>query len=206
MAPHSSTLAWKIPWRRSLVGCSPWGRWGSDTTERLDFHFSLWCIGEGNGNPLQCSCLENPRDGGAWWAAVHGVAQSRTQLKWLSSSNHVFWNAVLTVNGFPCHPCLCGTAGSVTQENPSPLASPDPRMWGVKGSSGQRTREVPKAGCGDTGQEWGPGQACCCVVCSFIHPFFSCSCLVAKNCLTLWDPMDHSPPGSSVHGISRQEY
>ena len=71
-------------WRR-LVGCSPWGRWGSDTTEWL--HFSLSCIGEGNGNPLQCSCLENPRDGGAWWAAVSGVAQSRTWLKWLSSSS-----------------------------------------------------------------------------------------------------------------------
>ena len=63
---------------RSLVGCSPWGRKESDTTERLHFHFSLSCIGEGNGNPLQCSCLENPRDGGAWWAAVYGVAQSRT--------------------------------------------------------------------------------------------------------------------------------
>ena len=72
---------------RSLIGCSPWGHWGSDTTERLHFHFSLWCIGEGNGNLLQCCCLENPRDGGAWWAAVHGVAQSRTRLKWLSSSS-----------------------------------------------------------------------------------------------------------------------
>ena len=69
---------------RSLVGCSPWGRWGSDMTERLHFHFSLSRFGEGNGNPLQCSCLENPRDGGAWWAAVYGVTQSRTQLKWLS--------------------------------------------------------------------------------------------------------------------------
>ena len=56
-------------------------------TERLDFHFSLSCIGEGNGNPLQCSCLENPRDGGAWWAAVSGVAQSLTRLKRLSSSS-----------------------------------------------------------------------------------------------------------------------
>ena len=72
---------------RSLVGCSPWGRWGSDTTERLHFHFSLSCIAEGNGNPLQCSCLENPRDRGAWWAAVCGVTQSRTRLKWLSSSS-----------------------------------------------------------------------------------------------------------------------
>ena len=72
---------------RSLEGCSPQGHWGSDTTERLHFHFSLSCIGEGNGNPLQCSCLENPRDRGAWWAAVYGVTQSRTLLKWLSSSS-----------------------------------------------------------------------------------------------------------------------
>ena len=72
---------------RSLVGCSPWGCSESDTTERLPFHFSLSCIGEGNVNPLQCSCLENPRDGGAWWAAFYGVAQSRTRLKRLSSSS-----------------------------------------------------------------------------------------------------------------------
>ena len=72
---------------RSLVGCSPWGREESDTTERLHFHFSLSCIGEGNGNPLQCSCLENLRDGATWWAAVYGVAQSRTWLKRLSSSS-----------------------------------------------------------------------------------------------------------------------
>ena len=72
---------------RSLVGCSPWGREESETTERLHFPFSLSCIGEGNGNPLQCSRLENPRDGGAWWAAIYGVAQSRTRLKRLSSSS-----------------------------------------------------------------------------------------------------------------------
>ena len=72
---------------RSLVGCSPWCREELDTTERLHFHFSLSCIGGGNGNPLQCSCLENSRDGGAWWAAVYGVAQSRTRLKRLSSSS-----------------------------------------------------------------------------------------------------------------------
>ena len=71
----------------SLVGCSPWGLKESDTTEQLHFHFSLSCIGEGNGNPLQCSCLENPRDGGAWWAAIYGVTQSRTRLKRLSSSS-----------------------------------------------------------------------------------------------------------------------
>ena len=74
--------------RRILVGYSLRGRKESDTTERLHFHFSLSHIGEGNGNPLQCSCLENPRDGGAWWAAIYGVAQSRTRLKLLSSSSN----------------------------------------------------------------------------------------------------------------------
>ena len=91
MATHSSTLAWKIPRTEELVGCSPWGLKESDTTEQLPFHFSLSLfisfIGEGNGNPLQCSCLENPREGGAWWAAVYGVAQSRTRLNQLSSSS-----------------------------------------------------------------------------------------------------------------------
>ena len=73
----------------SLVGCSPWGREESDMTERLPFHFSHSCIGEGNGNPLQCSCLENPRDGGTWWAAVCGVAQSRTRLSDLAALSSV---------------------------------------------------------------------------------------------------------------------
>ena len=85
--PTPVLLLGKSHGQGSLVGCSPWGREESDTTEWLPFHFSLWCIGEGNGNPLQCSCLENPRDRGAWWAAVYGVTQSRTLLKWLSSSN-----------------------------------------------------------------------------------------------------------------------
>ena len=79
MAPHSSTLAWKIPWTEEPGGLQSMG--SPDTTERLHFCFSLSCIGEGNGNPLQCSCLENPRDRGAWWTAVPGVAQSRTRLK-----------------------------------------------------------------------------------------------------------------------------
>ena len=88
VAPHSSTLAWKIPWSEEPGGLqSMGGCYKSDTTERLHFHFSLSCIGGGNGNPLQCSCLENPRDEGAWWAAVYGVAQSRTRLKQLSSSS-----------------------------------------------------------------------------------------------------------------------
>ena len=87
MAPHSSTLAWKIPWTEEPGGLQSMGSLRvSDMTERLHFHFSLSCIGEGNGNPLLCSCLENPRDGGAWWAAVSGVAQCRTRLKRLSSS------------------------------------------------------------------------------------------------------------------------
>ena len=87
MAPHSSTLAWKIPWTEEPGRLQSIGRQESDTTEWLHFHFSLSCIGEGNGNPLRYSCLENPRDGGAWWAAVYGVAQSQTWLKRLSSSS-----------------------------------------------------------------------------------------------------------------------
>ena len=87
----SSTHSWRRKWQptpvllpgkshgqRNLVGCSPWGLYELDTTEQLDFHFSLSCIGEGNGNPLQCSCLENPRDGGAWWPAVYGVTELDT--------------------------------------------------------------------------------------------------------------------------------
>ena len=147
MAPHSSTLAWKIPWTeeparlqsmgplrvghdweillslftfmhwrrkwqptpvflpgesqgwRSLVGCCLWGHTESDTTERLHFPFSLSCIGEGNGNPLQCSCLQNPKDRGAWLAAIYGVAQSRTRLKWLTSSSSppIFTIALSTI-------------------------------------------------------------------------------------------------------------
>ena len=85
--PTPVLLPGKSHGRRSLVGCSPWGHKESDTTVRLHFHFSFSCIGEGNGNPLHCSCLENPRDGGAWWAAVYGVTQSRTWLRRLSSSS-----------------------------------------------------------------------------------------------------------------------
>ena len=83
MAPHFSTLAWKIPWTEEPGGLQSMG------SRRVghDWATSLSCIGEGNGKPLQCSCLENPRDGGAQGAAVYGVAQSRTRLKWLSSSS-----------------------------------------------------------------------------------------------------------------------
>ena len=93
MAPHSSTLAWKIPWTEEPARLQSMGslRVGHDWATSLSLFTS--CIGEGNGNPLQCSCLENPRDGGAWWAAIYGVAQSWTRLKWLSS--------ISTTLGFP---------------------------------------------------------------------------------------------------------
>ena len=89
MAPHSSTFAWKIPWTEEPSRLQFMGSLKSDTTKQLHFHFSLSYTGEGNGNPLQCSCLENPRDGGAWWAAVYGVAESRTWLKRHSSSSSI---------------------------------------------------------------------------------------------------------------------
>ena len=85
--PTPALLPGKSHEWRSLVGCSPWGHYELDMTEWLHFGFSFSCIGEGNGNPLQWSRLENPRDGGAWWAAVYGAAQSRTRLKWLSRSS-----------------------------------------------------------------------------------------------------------------------
>ena len=96
--PTPVLLPGKSHGRRSLVGCSPWGHQESDTTEQLHFHFSLSCIGEGNGNPLQCSCLENPRDGGSWWAAISGVAQSRTQLKRFSSSSILYRDSLLYID------------------------------------------------------------------------------------------------------------
>ena len=82
-----STLAWRIPWTEEAGRLQSMGSLGVGHDWGLHFHFSLSCAGEGNGNPLQCSCLENPRDGGAWWAAVYGVAQSWTRLKRLSSSS-----------------------------------------------------------------------------------------------------------------------
>ena len=102
--PTPVLLPGKSHGRRSLVGCSPWGRQESDTTERIPFHFSLSCIGEGNGNPLECSCLENPRDGGARWAAVSGVAQSGTRLKRLSSSSILLAERQITSYYLPLWP------------------------------------------------------------------------------------------------------
>ena len=101
--PWVGKISWRRQWhptpvflpgkshgQRSLVEYNPWGRKESDRTERLHFHFSLSCIREGNSHPLQCSCLENPRARGAWWAAVYGVTQSQTRLKQLSSSSSHF--------------------------------------------------------------------------------------------------------------------
>ena len=98
--PTPVLLPGKSHGRRRLVGCSPWGCKELDMTERLAFHFSPLCIGEGNGSPLQCSCLENPRDRGAWWAAIYGVAQSRTRLKRLSSSSSRAWRQIPWECGF----------------------------------------------------------------------------------------------------------
>ena len=106
--PTPVLLPGKPHGRRSLEGCSPWDRWGSDTPGRLHFHFSLSCFGEGNGNPLQCSCLENPRDGGAWWAAIYGAAQSRTRLKWLNSRLYSPWNSPGQNTGVCSHSFLQG--------------------------------------------------------------------------------------------------
>jgi len=105
-------------WRsRSRVGCSPWGREASDTTERLHFHFSLSCIGEGNGNPLQCSCLKNPRDRGAWWAAIYGVAQSQTQLKQLNSNSSKPPKKEVSVNGEFCSKGYLHAFASLAHQN-----------------------------------------------------------------------------------------
>ena len=106
--PTPVLLLGKSHGQRSLVGCSPWGHEESYSTVQLHFQFSLSCIGEGNGNPLQCSCLENPRDGGAWWAAVYGVAQNRARLKRLSSSS----NAALC--GFSLPSWQTSTSGAST--------------------------------------------------------------------------------------------
>ena len=98
MAPHSSTLAWKIPWTEEPGRFSPWGRWGSDTTERLHFHFSRSCIGEGNGNPLQCSCLENPRDGKPGGLPSTGSHRVRHDWSNLAAAAYFLRNVSSSVN------------------------------------------------------------------------------------------------------------
>ena len=103
MANHSSTLGWRIPWTEEPGRLQSMGSLGVDTTEWLHFHFSLSCIGEGNGNLLQYSCLEDPRDGGAWWVVIYGVTQSQTWLKqWSSSSNILLFRQYQLVYLFIC--------------------------------------------------------------------------------------------------------
>ena len=119
--PTPVLLPGKSHGQRSLVGCSPWDRQESDTTERLPFHFSLPCIEEGSGNPLQCSCLENPRDGGAWWAAVCAVAQSQTRLQRLSSSSS---SSFLSMS-------LIGSASLVAQWLRIHLAMQETLVWSL---------------------------------------------------------------------------
>ena len=87
MTPHSSTLTWKISWMEEPGGLPSMGSLRVGHNWETSLSLFLSCIEEVNGNPFQCSCLENPRDGGAWWAAIYGVAQSRTRLKQLSSSS-----------------------------------------------------------------------------------------------------------------------
>ena len=104
--PTPVLLPGKSHGRRNLVGCSPWGRWELDTTERLHFHFSLSCLVEGNGNPLQCSCLENPRDGGAWWAAIYEFGSHRVGHNWsdlaAAATNHTkYLTSIQPARGFP---------------------------------------------------------------------------------------------------------
>ena len=109
--PTPVLLPGKSQGQGSLGGCHLWGHTESDPTEWLHFHFPLSCIVEGNGNPLQCSCLESPRDRWAWWAAVYGVAQSRTRLTWLSSIDRIiqyidFWVGFFHSHNTPrIHPC-----------------------------------------------------------------------------------------------------
>ena len=221
--PTPVLLPRKSHGRRSLEGCSPWGCWGSDTTEQLHFHFSLSCIEEGNGNPLQCSCLENPRDGGAWWAAVYGVTQSRTLLKWPSSTSSM-WLCVSSVSS----PFLF-----IAEYNFTIYMSTFVYLF-----SSRWTLELFPVLCSC---KWG----CCEHSCHFfcVWHMFSCALgktsrkrmkhllnvyliytfylphvlsltffislhygsevkmLVAQSCLTLCDPMDCSLPGSSVHRI-----
>ena len=141
MAPHSSTFAWKIPWMEEPGRLQSMGSLESDTTERLHFPFSLPCIGEGNGNPLQCSCLENPRDGGGWWAAIYGVAQSRTRLKWLSSSSYL---AVTGLTLWHAGSSIFVTSFEIFGYSmwPWPGIKPRPPVLGVWSLSHWTTRDV----------------------------------------------------------------
>ena len=140
MAPHSNTLAWKISWTEEPGGLQSMGSWRVGHDWATSFHFSFPCIGEGNGNPLQCSYLENPRDGRAWWSAVYGVAQNRTCLKQLSSSSssifqrqlvsfenfthevkHIWWASICYSYYQWYSLCILFVSGNFVQLAPDPL-------------------------------------------------------------------------------------
>ena len=155
MAPHSSTFAWKIPWTEEPGGLQSMGSLEVGMTERLHFHFSLSCIAEGNGNPRQCSCLENPRDGGAWLAAVYGVAQSQTRLKRLSSNSSSLSHHISVMQLLSSSPVFtCPDSPVLTFDNqvhschsliwaPQTLPQPDPSAtdtsWAGHGTPGGST-------------------------------------------------------------------
>ena len=127
MAPHSSTLAWKIPWTEEPGRLQSMGSIRVRHDGATSLYFSLSCTGKGNGNPLQCSCLENPRDGRAWWAAVSGVTQSRTRLKRLSSSSsRLLCYAMLS--RFSCVQ-LCVTPETAAHQAPSSLGFSRQEHW-----------------------------------------------------------------------------
>ena len=190
---------------RSLVGCSPWGLEESDMTEWLHFHFSLSCIGEGNGNPLQCSCLENPRDGGAWWAAIYGVAQSRTRLKRLSSSSsREAWSAA--VHGVAksrtwlsnwTERTLLGSCAASNKAHTFQTVPP-PQTLSIKARLSPQFPFFPRSS--SILSRWWWGGFCLSLVRS---PLRAVCMSIAQSCLTLCNPMDCSPPVSSVRGISQ---
>ena len=195
--PAPVLLPGKSHGRRSLVGSSPQGRKQSDTTEQLHFHFSLSCIGKGNGNLLQCSCLENPRDGGAWWAAVYGVTQSRTRLKRLSSSSSMTSNTE--------HPSV--QFSSVQSLSPVRLfatpwtAARQASLSITNSRSSLRLTSIelvmPSSHLIPFSSTPNPSQH---------QSLFQCMKVkseseVAQSCPTVCDPVDWSLPGSSVHGI-----
>ena len=125
MAPHSSTLAWKIPWTEEPARLQSM----RSLRKQLHFHFSLPCIGGGNGNPLQCSCLENLRDGEAWWAAIYGVTQSRTWLKRLSSSSSKRLELIMLLLSHFSRVRLCAPHRWQPIRLPSPWDSPGKNTW-----------------------------------------------------------------------------
>ena len=171
---------WKIPWREEPGRLQSMGSLESDMTERLHFHFSLSCIGEVIGNPLQCSCLENPRDRGAWWAAVYGVAQSWTRLKRLSSSSMHTTQPLVSQGPSSIHLCICYSSQYrilfiICVQYILILLIINVKNYLLFRLHGSET------------------HLCAVKVKS--------ESLVAQSSPTLCDPMDCSPPGSSVYEI-----